>query len=127
MCVVSMFVCVYACVYVCMHGEYIKLMLTFSCAVGLKKRGFGQGKWNGFGGKVEAGETIEAAAARELKEESLVELGDGHALEKRGILNFFFAGEPKVMQVCVETHVQYAYILHNTHRNIHRLWHAIKM
>ena len=26
--------------------------------LGLKKRGFGTGKWNGFGGKVQAGETI---------------------------------------------------------------------
>lgn len=32
--------------------------------LGLKKRGFGQGLWNGFGGKVEKGETIEKAALR---------------------------------------------------------------
>lgn len=32
--------------------------------LGLKKRGFGEGKWNGFGGKVEPGETIHQAAAR---------------------------------------------------------------
>jgi len=32
--------------------------------LGYKKRGFGAGKWNGFGGKVETGETIEAAAKR---------------------------------------------------------------
>lgn len=32
--------------------------------LGLKKRGFGEGKWNGFGGKVEPGETIPQAAAR---------------------------------------------------------------
>jgi len=32
--------------------------------LGYKKRGFGAGKWNGFGGKVEAGETIEDAAKR---------------------------------------------------------------
>ena len=37
--------------------------------LGMKKRGFGEGKWNGFGGKVEAGETIIEAAAREVKEE----------------------------------------------------------
>ena len=35
----------------------------------MKKRGFGEGKWNGFGGKVEEGETILQAALRELKEE----------------------------------------------------------
>ena len=32
--------------------------------LGFKKRGFGVGLWNGFGGKVEPGETIEAAAKR---------------------------------------------------------------
>jgi hypothetical protein len=32
--------------------------------LGMKKRGFGQGKWNGFGGKVEKGETILEAAQR---------------------------------------------------------------
>lgn len=32
--------------------------------LGWKKRGFGQGKWNGFGGKVEPGETIIQGAVR---------------------------------------------------------------
>ena len=32
--------------------------------LGLKKKGFGMGRWNGFGGKVEKGETIEQAARR---------------------------------------------------------------
>lgn len=35
--------------------------------LGEKKRGFGKGYWNGFGGKVEAGETIEQAAVREVR------------------------------------------------------------
>ncbi len=35
----------------------------------MKKRGFGAGKWNGVGGKIEAGETIEAALVRECQEE----------------------------------------------------------
>ncbi|GJQ81797.1 putative GTP diphosphatase [Trypoxylus dichotomus] len=38
--------------------------------LGFKKRGFGAGKWNGFGGKVEKDETILEGAIRELKEES---------------------------------------------------------
>lgn len=38
--------------------------------LGLKKRGFGINKYNGFGGKLEHGETIEEAAIREAKEES---------------------------------------------------------
>lgn len=32
--------------------------------LGLKKRGFGTGFWNGFGGKIESGESIDEAAAR---------------------------------------------------------------
>ncbi|XP_062359656.1 oxidized purine nucleoside triphosphate hydrolase isoform X2 [Cinclus cinclus] len=38
--------------------------------LGMKKRGFGAGLWNGFGGKVQPGESIEEAARRELLEES---------------------------------------------------------
>lgn len=34
--------------------------------IGMKKRGFGEGRWNGFGGKVQENETIEEAAKREL-------------------------------------------------------------
>ena len=37
--------------------------------LGLKKRGFGQGRWNGFGGKVHPGESVAQAAQRELREE----------------------------------------------------------
>lgn len=32
--------------------------------LGMKKRGFGAGRWNGFGGKLQAGETVEQAARR---------------------------------------------------------------
>lgn len=35
----------------------------------MKKRGFGAGKWNGVGGKLESGETIEQALVRETEEE----------------------------------------------------------
>lgn len=35
----------------------------------MKKRGFGVGKWNGVGGKIEPGETIEQAMIRECQEE----------------------------------------------------------
>lgn len=35
----------------------------------MKKRGFGEGKWNGAGGKLEENETFEEAAKRELFEE----------------------------------------------------------
>lgn len=38
--------------------------------LGRKRRGFGEGRWNGFGGKVEPGETLLAGALREMEEES---------------------------------------------------------
>lgn len=37
--------------------------------LGMKKAGFGAGRWNGFGGKVQGGETVEAAMVRECEEE----------------------------------------------------------
>jgi 8-oxo-dGTP pyrophosphatase MutT (NUDIX family) len=53
--------------------------------LGMKKRGLGEGKWNGFGGKVEPEETIEQAMIREFEEEcGLVVSG----LEKRAQLHF---------------------------------------
>ncbi len=38
--------------------------------LGMKKRGFAAGKWNGFGGKRNDGESIDQTASRELQEES---------------------------------------------------------
>lgn len=35
----------------------------------MKKRGFGEGRWNGVGGKLEPGESVEAALLREAQEE----------------------------------------------------------
>lgn len=62
--------------------------------LGYKKRGFGAGTWNGFGGKVEQGESIVAAAVRELKEEACL---DALAMEKRAILDFSFKdGTPAI-------------------------------
>lgn len=55
--------------------------------LGMKKRGFGEGRWNGFGGKVKEGESIEEAMVRELKEESGL---NASAYESAGVLEFFF-------------------------------------
>ncbi|HUY69563.1 MAG TPA: NUDIX domain-containing protein [Candidatus Tyrphobacter sp.] len=60
--------------------------------LGMKKRGFGAGKWNGFGGKVSEGEGIGAAAARELAEESSLAVEEKN-LEPVALLNFFFEKE----------------------------------
>lgn len=66
--------------------------------LGLKKTGFGSGRWNGFGGKVKEGETIEEAAVREFKEESSIEILE---MTKRGILNFQFESNPEILEVHV--------------------------
>jgi 8-oxo-dGTP diphosphatase/2-hydroxy-dATP diphosphatase len=66
--------------------------------LGMKKRGFGAGRWNGFGGKVEPGEAIEDAACRELEEECGVRAG---RIDKRGVLDFIFRGDPTALEVHV--------------------------
>lgn len=38
----------------------------------MKKRGLGEGRFNGVGGKIEAGETVEQAMVRECQEEIIV-------------------------------------------------------
>ena len=68
--------------------------------LGMKKRGFGVGKWNGFGGKVELGETIAEAAAREVKEECGL-IVDPVDLEETGEMEFEFKGDPVKLEVHV--------------------------
>ncbi len=53
----------------------------------MKKRGFGVGRWNGVGGKIEPGETITQAAIRECQEEIGVTPG---SLQKVAHLSFAF-------------------------------------
>ena len=60
----------------------------------MKKRGFGEGKWNGAGGKVEDQEAIIEAASRELLEETGIEIAP-EMMKARGILHFHFVGKPE--------------------------------
>ncbi|XP_008943234.1 PREDICTED: 7,8-dihydro-8-oxoguanine triphosphatase [Merops nubicus] len=71
--------------------------------LGMKKRGFGAGLWNGFGGKVQPGESIEEAARRgayflhrELLEESGLTVD---TLQKMGQITFEFVGNSELMEV----------------------------
>jgi ADP-ribose pyrophosphatase YjhB (NUDIX family) len=64
--------------------------------LGMKKRGFGRGKWNGFGGKVIDGESVEDAAKRELLEESGINATN---LEEVGKLKFIFQNNKEWNQI----------------------------
>jgi len=67
--------------------------------LGFKKRGFGSGLWNGFGGKVDTNETIEEAVHREVLEEAGVGL---ETIAEVGTLEFTFQGkEDEVLEVHV--------------------------
>lgn len=75
----------------CVIHEHPRVLL------GMKKRGFGEGRWNGFGGKVQEGETVEEAAKRELMEEAGIAIGN---IERVGRLDFEFAATPnEVLEV----------------------------
>ena len=85
------------------HGTRRIYTLCFPLAgtrvlLGFKKRGFGSGRWNGFGGKLKQGETIEQAARRETWEEAgLAPV----ALRESGRLLFTFEGVAEAMEVHV--------------------------
>ena len=77
-----------------------------SVLLGLKKRGFGTNKYNGFGGKLKPGETIEQAAIREAIEESgltpleyekyaIIDFPDSYPLRMHVYVCTKWAGEPK--------------------------------
>lgn len=63
----------------------------------MKKRGFGVNRWNGVGGKIEAGESIEEAMIRETKEEIEVNVTDSYK-EKVGEITFTFKYTPEFNQ-----------------------------
>lgn len=69
----------------CVRGDEVLL--------GMKKVRFGAGKWNGFGGKVEAGESIEQGARREVKEKAGLSIAEG-ALIQVATVSFLFAEKP---------------------------------
>jgi len=74
------------------NGERRRILL------GMKKRGFGVNKWNGFGGKIHEGESIEEAACREIFEEAGV-IVSKEELAKMGEIYFYFPHEEKWDQV----------------------------
>jgi 8-oxo-dGTP pyrophosphatase MutT (NUDIX family) len=61
--------------------------------LGMKKQGFGMGKWNGFGGKVEKNEGIYNAAVREVKEECGLDVNKAQFI---GLITFEYQIENKL-------------------------------
>lgn len=51
------------------HLTLLFLLRDSRVLLAMKKRGFGEGRWNGVGGKVDGNETIEQAMLRECQEE----------------------------------------------------------
>ncbi|MCG8571531.1 MAG: DUF429 domain-containing protein [Spirochaetes bacterium] len=66
--------------------------------LGMKKKGFGKDKWNGFGGKIEPGETEKKAALRELKEECFL---TAKKIEKTALIHFTFTNYDFTFEVHV--------------------------
>lgn len=72
--------------------------------LGMKKRGFGMGKYNGFGGKINTGETFRQCAVRELWEETSL-LAKPEDLQAIAFLDFRFPYSPEL------THIGYVYLV----------------
>jgi len=90
-------------------GEKLRLVtIVFlrrdnSILLAMKKRGFGEGHWNGAGGKPEPGEDIMTTAIRECQEEIAVSV---KALDKVAVLNFYSQSNPGDNQ---QAHVYFCY------------------
>jgi 8-oxo-dGTP pyrophosphatase MutT (NUDIX family) len=79
------------------HVTLLFLRRDNQILLAMKKRGFGKDRWNGVGGKVDANETITAAALRECYEEIGVV---PHNLQLAGYLQFFDPTDPAFEHRC---------------------------
>lgn len=78
-----------------LHTTLVLLRRGDEVLLGLKKRGFGQGRLNGVGGKLEPGESVEAAAIRETEEEIGVRLTKMERVATIVFDNLYYKGVPE--------------------------------
>lgn len=71
------------------HLTLAFLLREETICLAMKKRGFGEGNWNGYGGKLEEGESVESAAVREVGEESGVIVKECD-LKRVACIEFYF-------------------------------------
>lgn len=64
--------------------------------LGMKKTGLGAGRWNGFGGKLEQGETIADSVVREVKEEADIDITDAREV---GMCEFYSPVRPFIVEM----------------------------
>ncbi len=81
------------------HTNICFLLREGEILLAMKKRGFGAGKWNGAGGKCEAGESALLSAIREVHEEICVEVGE-QDMRFVALLHFHFPHKPQWDQEC---------------------------
>lgn len=80
------------------HCSLLFVVQESKVLLGMKKRGFGVNLWNGFGGKVDANETIREAAVREMQEECGITPTDPKFV---GLLKFNMLKDEKIIIVHV--------------------------
>jgi len=85
----------------CIIHDHPKVLLGmkkrgFGAGFSKEKQGLGSGIWNGFGGKVEEGESVEDGAKREVFEEAHLKAID---MEKMGTIDFEFLGDSQKLEV----------------------------
>lgn len=75
------------------------LMKENKILLAMKKRSFGEGKWNGVGGKVVGKESVKEAAIREIEEEIDVVVSKNQ-LKPVALIDFAFVEKPEWNQRC---------------------------
>lgn len=87
--------------------KIVNLALIFDnekVLLAMKKRRYGAGKWNGYGGKLEPGETVEESLVREVREESGLRVKD---FDKIGLVTYVSDVEDDPMEVHVYKIIKY--------------------